>query len=630
MLLTLLAGWFFLLAGTYLLTLRLYVWDAGLCLGLGLLLLSRPLYRAFYPSAPVRAAAAPPRLRDWWTAQRMAVLRGGALGLALLVGLLARRQAPDGDFTALFGAWLIALLLFVLTLPRWRVTVCTSSALLLGLLLFAALLLRITLLDRIPGNLGGDEGTQALLGLQLIERPLGNPFATSWYAVPTLSLLLYGIGMRLFGVGIAGARALSALVGTLTVGTTFLLGRELGGRRMGWVAALVVASSSYHLHFSRLASNQIFDPLVATLGFWLLWRAWKGGNAEAAAWGWAGVVLGFGWYTYFGARWVTVMAAAFLGWRMLVEPQFWERQRRGIGLLGLGWLVMTAPLWLWYVAHPADLTARSNAVSIFASGWLTQEMALTGRSVLAVLGQQFWKAVTAFHLTPDPTFWYHPQAPLLDFISGALLLVGMLAAVLRAHWPGRGLTLGWFWSTLLTAWVLTENPPSSQRGLLLIPAVALCIAWGVEAFIEVTRRLRTLPVLWVQRGLGVLLAVMVALNLGFYFGIYTPRRVYGNPSAWVATEVARYCLQTPAEGLTYFFGAPYLYWDFGTLAFLLRAQPGVDVPPGEVPEVTAPARFIFVPERAAELLPVRERYPGGHLVALQTPDQRLLAWIYDW
>lgn len=634
----LVVGLWLLLAGVYLLALRVYVWDAGLCIGLGLLILVWTVFRVFHPrAATAKAAAAPLRLADWAAARRIGLVRGAAVGVTLLVGLLARRHAPGGDFTALLLTWLLALGVFVLTLPRRELAPRRSGLgqkerLVLGILLLAAFLARVVALGHIPGNFGGDEGTQALLSLRLVARPLGNPFTTSWYAVPTMSFLAYGVVMRLFGAGMAGARALSAFVGTLTVFTTFLLGRELGGRRVGWVAAVAVAFSAYHIHFSRLASNQIFDPLIATLTFWLLWRAWRETEAGgvSAAWGWAGLAAGCGWYTYFGARWVTVMAGLFLLWRMWVEPRFWARQRRGLGLLALGGIAATAPLWIWYAAHPADMTARSNAVSIFASGWLAQAMLSTGRGAAALLGQQFWKSVTAFHLTPDPTFWYRPDAPLLDFISGTLFLVGMAAALLRARWPGRGLTLLWFWSTLVVAWVLTENPPSSQRGLLLVPAVALCIAWGVEALLVVLRSAQKTDSTWVRRGVGLALALMALANLGFYFGVYAPRRVYGNPTAWIATEVARYCATHPPGGMTYFFGAPFMYWDFGALAFLLREQSGVDVPPGELPQAVAPARFIFIPERSEELGALRAAYPGGQLRELRAADQRLLALIYDW
>ncbi len=622
----------FLLAGSYLCSFRLYPWDGGLLIVVGLAGLTLSLGRLFYPQ------------RRWgrgWAALAPAAhtrqgLRVGALLLAAGVGWLARRQPAEADFTIWFWLWLLAVGGFAATLlipwlRDWRLPELgrgTWGA--LALLLLAALLVRVVALGRIPANFGGDEGTQAALSLDLVAQPLGNPFATGWYSVPTFSFLLYGLSMRLGGATVAGARLLSALAGTLTVLTTWLLGRAWDGQRVGWVAAVMLAFSAYHIHFSRLASNQIFDPLVATLTFWLLWRALRGEDENAvAAWGLAGMAAGCGWYFYFGARWVTVLVALFLGWRAWVESRFLTRHRRGLWTLAAGWLVVTLPLLCWYLAHPSPLTERYRAVSIFASGWLRREVEATGKSTALLLLQQLWKAASAFHFTPDPTFWYRPEMPLLDFVSGALLLVGLVATLWRWRWPARGGTLLWWGATLIAAWGITENPPSSQRGLLLLPVVALLIAWGVETLWELLVRYREVGK-YLPRAL---LAVACLLNLGFYFGVYTPRRVYGNPSAKTATELVHFVRAHPRPGSTiYFYGAPYLYWDFGVLKFLLRDQAGVDVPPEEIsPDVESPARFILVSERQVELGAVMQRYPGGELHEIRDPvGDGVLAVIYDW
>lgn len=623
-----------LLAGTYLIGFHLYVWDGALLLGLGLLgmmLALRPL------TGPVRRGPGTQRTVTWSEWSRLWG-RAGAILLAVTVGLAARNRPAEADFTLLFVFWLLAVAWFVATLgfpllhrPWLATSLSRAERMGLAALLVAAFAVRAIALGRIPYNFGGDEGTQALAALQLVARPLGNPFATGWFAVPTMSFALYGVAMRLCGATMAGARALSALVGTLTVLTTFLLGRSLGGRRVGWVAAVTVACSAYAIHFSRLASNQIFDPLIGTLAIWLLWEALRRDEQGAATvlwWGLSGMVAGLGWYLYFGARWVTLLLGLILVWRALVEPRFLARHRQGLGVLGAGWLVVAAPLGVWYTAHPADLTARYNQVSIFASGWLTQAMQVTGKSALALLIQQLWKAATAFHLTPDPTFWYYPNAPLADFVTGALMLVGLLAALRRWRWPARGLTLLWFGSTLLMAWGLTENPPSSQRGLLLVPAFALLVAWGTEALWELGARYRAA----VRRAVVLLLALAVTWNLVFYFLIYTPRRIYGNPTSEAATAIVHFVESHPRSGaVVYLIGPPYLYWGFGGFAFLLRDQPGQDVEAGQVPTgISSPARFVFVEARLGELGAFQAAYPGGQLTTLTSSNGRPLALIYDW
>ncbi len=632
-----------LLVATYLLALQHYTWDALLLLGIALVGWTVVLVRRMPACRRVVL-----HWRDVLPRQVAGQIRCLALALSALVALIARQPGmQQRDYTLLLMGWCVALGAFgaTLLLPLLRASMvrerltATEWRALAGLLLMASLA-RWVALGTIPANLGGDEGTQLLAGLRLVQRPLGNPFATGWFSVPTLSFLAYGAAMRLFGATIAGGRALSALVGTLTVLTTFWLARAMGGRRAGWVAAVIVGLSSYHIHFSRLASNQIFDPLIATLTLALVWLAMEHATSSPAgslaAWGLAGVVAGVGWYAYFGARWVSFIVALIVGWRALFDRQFLRQHFKGVLLFGLACLLVALPLLAWYTAHPDMLSSRYNQVSIFASGWLEREVEITGRAAPQLLLEQFWKSATAFHITRDPTFWYYPQMPLVDFITGALLLLGLVAAMLRPLWLSRGITLIWYWSTLIMAWVMTENPPSSQRGLLMVPAVALLVAWGVESLVHVFRRHRDL----VNTGLVALTGMIVVINLGFYFGVYTPRRVYGNPTAEIATEVARFTQTHPPPGCavgarcetpTYFFGPPQIYWDFGTLAFLLRDYPGVNVFPGELPQVAAPpARFVLVPARFDDLRNVQAHYAGGYITRILSPDQRLLAIIYDW
>ncbi len=447
-----------LLVGTYLLSLSVYVWDAALYLVVGLGCLTAIWLRR-HPLGGrgityVREAV--PHSAGGW-------IRVAALFVSLAVAL-ATRARPDGhDFTVPLIVWLIAVGGFALSLAvplrghalrgvrltkpeRWGLV-----ALVIG-----AGLLRGVAVGRAPANLGGDEGSQLAAALDLVTRPLGNPFATGWYSVPTMSFLVYGVGMRIFGATVAGGRMTSVIAGTLTVVTTFLLARSVGGRRVGWVAAVALAGAAYHIHFSRLASNQIGDPLIGTVTLWLVWRALglgqvAGGDrfgrehrnglgdplrredghdrSAAALWGLAGIGAGLGWYGYFGARWVVVLVALVVVWRAWVDRTLLRRHRAGLVLFAAGWLVTVAPLLGWYTLHGSSLTERYRAVSIFVSGWLSREVTTTGRSATQLMLLQLWKSVTAFHLTPDPTFWYRPDRPLVDFVSGAMMATGLVAAL---------------------------------------------------------------------------------------------------------------------------------------------------------------------------------------------------------
>jgi hypothetical protein len=586
----------------------------------------------------------------------------GGVSLVLIAGWIARRPGTV-DFVGILCLWLAGVTWFLSSflplgssLPgrgQWYPRLMSwfygrrQDLLGLAMLLLVALLARAVDLEHIPANLGGDEGTQGMAALALLGPPLANPFATGWFSVPTMSFFAYGISIRVFGDTIAGLRALSALAGTVTILTTFLLTKELWGRRVAWLAAIVLTSSHFHIHFSRLGSNQIFDGLFITLFLWLFVRALR--SRRMIDFALAGATIGLGWYGYFGARLVGLVVACYLAWRAVVEYRFLARHRwHLLALLGSA-LVTVAPLVFHFAENPHELVSRVRQVSIFASGWLLREQQITGRSAASLLIQQFWRSVSAFNYTLDPTFWYHASIPLLDLLSGILFVLGMMWVVVRRRWPGNGLLLLWFWLAVILGWVVTENPPSSMRLTIIAPALAILVSLGLDWLLASSRLLfgsvtivESVPRqrfdLWSWVG-GLLIAAIAVINLYYYFLIYTPTRVYGNPNAEVATELGCQLVEEAGDRLVYFYGPPFMYWEFGTLAFLARGVEGMNVPSlgdGEMPAVDLKrgACFVFLPERLAELDAVHEQYPGGEQMSVYSKaDARLLYVLYkldDW
>lgn len=348
----------------------------------------------------------------------------------------------------------------------------------------------------------------------------------------------------------------------------------------------------------------------------------------------AGLVLGLSWYTYFGARLMTVVVGLYLLGRALGEGhEFVARYGRGLLVLAVGFALTLWPLALYYIAHPVDFLSRYNQVSIFASGWLAQEIALTGKSAATLLLEQFWKSVSAFNATPDPTFWYHPGIPLLDPVSGVFFILGLAVAFRWVRRPAWGLLLLWFWALVILGWTLTENPPSSQRGVGTIPVVAILTALGLTETLDALRRVLkarspfTLHVL-----LFTLLAFIALINLFFYFQVYTPRRVYGNPTAEVADALCDELERRERVPPVYFDGPPFMYWDFGAIAFRLRDIVGRDFSVEELPEVDVSpgALFVVLAEKMGDLDALRAAFPQGEETPIYSDaDGRLLFVFYE-
>ncbi|MCP4544379.1 MAG: hypothetical protein GY832_45285 [Chloroflexi bacterium] len=578
----------------------------------------------------------------WQMAGRGLRAMGAVSGLwiVVLTGVMTR-QSSRVNFGIPFWVWLIGVCWFLLAfaLPLsfkgWRQRLVDwlrrhwREVVALAVLLLAALAVRAFDLEHIPTNLGGDEGTQGVAAQNLLGPPLGNPFSTGWYSVPTMSFLAYGVSMRIFGESVTGLRALSALVGTVTVLTTFLLARELWGRKVAWLATIALACAHTHVHFSRLGSNQIFDGLFMTLSLWLLVRAFR--SKRAIYFALAGTAIGMGWYGYFGARLLGIVIVCVLAWRVATEHDFLHRYGQLLVILFTAALIAVVPLALHYASHPDALMSRARQVSIFTPGlWLDQARELTGRSTASLLLEQFAKSISAFNHTTDPTFWYYATIPTLDFVSGVLFVVGLVWAMVRCRQPNEGLLLGWFWLALVLGWVITENPPSSQRMTVLLPALAMLVGLGLDWLLKLGQRATGSNWDWLA---GVMLCVIVVVNLRYYFFVYTPTGVYGNQNAEVATELSRYLIAQEDNYVVHFHAPPFMYWNFGTLTFMARGVEGVDVPSvGEWPDpdLNQGVRFIFLAERLEELNIIRERYPDGREIsAYSNINGRLLYVLYQ-
>src|SRR6185436_13418759 len=119
-------------------------------------------------------------------------------------------------------------------------------------------------------------------------------------------------------------RAVSIVVGTLSIALLGFVGSAWFGRRVGLLAALFLAVSPWHLLYSRVGLRTILGPPFALLAAWLFLKAWREGK-----WLWPilwGVAVGLGFWTYTSFRVVPIAMAAFVtltllaGRRLVAAP----------------------------------------------------------------------------------------------------------------------------------------------------------------------------------------------------------------------------------------------------------------------------------------------------------------------
>ncbi len=460
-----------------------------------------------------------------------------------------------------------------------------------------------------------------------------------------MSFFFNSLSIRLLGPTIAALRLPWAIVGAATVLTTFWLVTRLRGMTLGMMSAALLAAYHYHIHFSRLGSNQIADPFFVSVALLFLYRARD--RQSPLDWALAGVAVGVAQYFYAGAR-LTMIVVALCTLHFFWSRREW-RDLLGGALTTLGaFVISAAPMIQYAIRFPNDYNARLNQVGWIQSGIFQGQVAQKG--LLPTLADQFQRAFLAFNVFPDRTPWYGSPEPLMDDVWGVLFLLGLLYGTVRALSPGGDSRLFpmvvWWWSGMVLGGVLTESPPSTQRLIVLAPPACFFVAL---VLLRAGHYLHAALGERHPRELMALLTVAVlglsALSVRWYFGPFSSLRCssgtpcYGSLNGEIATALGKYLARElePTQQVV-MLGPPQIYIGFGTIPYLEpRAAEGIDVPEPLAGPPTAeslglaPGRrplFVAVPFRVPELAVVEQAFPGGERRRVTDGRGNLLFEIY--
>ncbi len=585
-----------------------------------------------------------PELPAWWQAvagraQAFFGVSGGQLLLliygpcfALLAGLAAGESLQARDLPVSLVAYSLALGAVLAgafrsasgrpgRLDRWDFL--TVFALING-----ALFLRLANLDGLPPTLSGDEGSVGLQAVSFIRGEANNPFCVGWFSFPSGFFAVQGLGIRLLGQTAAGIRFMSAVAGALTVGGLYWLTRTIFGRFAAVLAAVLLATAHYHIHFSRLGVNNIWDGFFAVLTLAGVAYGWKYGRRLGFIV--AGLALGLGQYFYVSIR---IMPLLLLMWVALAYVADRKRLRRRLPdliLLAVIAFVAALPLHFYFATHPDEFLAPMRRVTVF-DGWLDQMAAIEGQPQALILARQVARAAGGITHLPL-RHWYNPGSPLLLAGSAGLFLLGLLWLLLR---PRLG---GWLILLPIAAVILlggfSQDAPASQRYVMAAPLMAIVVALPLA----VTARWLWLawpgyrPVIAVALLLG--LGWLVGSNLRYYFFDVFDVYVLGGRNTETATAMAYYLDDLEPPPAVYFFGMPRMgYESLATIPYLAPQVTAEDIaqPLQAAPDwsLAGPTVFLFLPERQEELAFVQASYPSGLTRQLKDDKGELLFLAYE-
>lgn len=368
----------------------------------------------------------------------------------------------------------------------------------------AALALRAIGLNKLPQGLHVDEAGAADFTMRHVLPPEGgtiSPFRTGPSAQPALYFYVQRGSMALLGESVVGLRFSSALAGAMGVVLTYAMIAALHSRRTALLAAAVMATSHFAIHWSRIGLNNIWDtvwvPLVLGAYGWGWKRSWSGGAVIA------GLGLGLAQYFYAGSR-IAILLLAFLAYRLWRADGDDRRLLSHAGKAAGAALVVAAPLTVFGVLQPELFMARLYSSLIWRPSLLGLEQ-VPADLVPSVL-DQLARSIFSFTSLPDSAGFYRPGVPLVIGLAVPLLMAG----VLWAFFQRRYLPVLWIGLTAFLGGFLLLALPASNHYTVAIPAIAWLVAIPLDQLMKFGR---------MRLALALLVAV-IAVDLYFYFGAY--------------------------------------------------------------------------------------------------------------
>ena len=560
-----------------------------------------------------------------WPAQwlRVSRLQLVALALSPLLAWGVWLTAGDGERMRLpylaVGLWIGAIGLLVLSgWPKGGLVfraMPKAEAIAVAGIVLAGLLLRGVRTDQIPWLLTGDEASGGLSAAEFLDGKRDNPFTVGWFSFPSLYFFIQSLSIRLFGRTIQALRLTSALAGALTVGVLYEFAREAFGRRVAVAAALYLAAFHFHIHFSRLGLNNVWDGLFATAFTLAFWRGWT--SESRLSFMLAGIGLGLAQYFYASVR---VLLALLPIWLLAVAIRDRGSVRRRLPhlvALAVAALVVALPLFLYYFKHPSAYIAPMARVSVFGR-WPAGADWWRVEGLWPYLASQFKTSALAFTGT-NLKFWYQPGHPMLLPLAAALFLVGLVVVLLDLLKPAHLWVVLWLLGAVAIG-ALSESTPAAQRYVFVAPAVAVVIALALE------RGVSSLSQVWPSRaplilvgGTGILMLACWQ-DFSFYFNDFSARHRFGDVNTEVATVLGGFLAETEPGTRVYFLGGRMRYFSHSTIRYLAPAAVGQDVMETltDPPEWAIPWRDHHIP--AWERRPVVHRICPGQ--PLSPPNGR--------
>jgi 4-amino-4-deoxy-L-arabinose transferase-like glycosyltransferase len=194
-----------------------------------------------------------------------------------------------------------------------------NQRVLVGLVLVAAIALRLYRLGEIPDVFWHDECDNTVNAIQILNGSGPGFFGLDWKPQPALAVHVLAGTLASVGASVMSVRLPSALLSAIALIPFFAVARRVASPASAALAALLLAAHVGYLHFSRSGWENVQICLWTLLAMAAVRRGEE--RAGSAAWALAGVAAGLATLTYFAGRTVIVFLALYLPIALWRAPQ---------------------------------------------------------------------------------------------------------------------------------------------------------------------------------------------------------------------------------------------------------------------------------------------------------------------
>jgi hypothetical protein len=496
-------------------------------------------------------------------------------------------------------------------------------------LFLLALLIRAIDTAHAPPQLSGDEASMGLAAVNYLKGSWNNILGVSWYSFPALFFTIPAGSISLFGQTTEALRLPAALGGSLTVAGVYWLGRELYDHRTGLYGALLLAGLHFHIHFSRLGLNNIWDGLFFVVVPVAFWRAWN--ISRPIPFLAVGLLLGLSQYFYVTSRLLPFLVLLWVLVLAIKDRATFKRNTPNLLLMAWMGLIVFAPLGWFYLHQPDSFLAPMVRVSVesqFKSGELTSVWTF----YLSILS----RILDGFRGFTDLTtrFFYVSGFPVLRPAYAAFFFLGL--SFLVRHWKDvRSWMLVSMLAGIAVAGGLSDSSPAAQRYVAGAPIAALIAGYCFSLIVSRLDKLWPNRHKWIMSAAIAAIALMAVSDIVFYFSVYTPISMRGDINTHTAQHLADYLKDKRGDWQVIFFGDPLMgYNSINSLPYLVPNIKGttIHMPWGDPanPAPTSPnVDFVFLRNHESDLLAAEAQYPGGRLIENVDPVVGRMYWLYE-